>query len=85
MQRCLKEAQAILYKYGIDPKTDPDNIVVISSQLHWFTRTNVHHSTVGAIIKLVDEFPYWDKEENIRNTLRLLRTLFYMIDNNMLP
>lgn len=72
-------AQAILTSLNIDRYNDPDNLVSVSTKMHWYIHTDLYYSAVNGIVN----FAYGlggDKEDNVRRALRFMKLLIQIAD-----
>ena len=72
-------AQAILTILNIDRYNDPDNLLSVSTKMHWYIHTDLYYSAVNGIVN----FAYGlggDKEDNVRRTLRFMKLLIQIAD-----
>lgn len=64
----------------IDRFFDEDNIVQVSTKMHWYMHTTLYHDSVYAILLIADQWPLGDKSYNVRIALGAIKTLIETID-----
>ena len=75
-------ARSILRSVGIRYVSDPDNLVEVSTKMHWFMHTKVYYSSVNAIIGYANSMD-GDKEKNVRMALKLIKKAIQIIDSGL--
>lgn len=83
-KRNADPARKVLLAAGIDPKTDPDNLVSISNKLHWFIHNDLYVLGVNIVFEGVQEYSSRINpdalEKNVRFTLGILSGLIQSAD-----
>ena len=78
-------ARSILEAVGIDPATSPENLVEVSTQMHWFMHTSVYTTSINTIIGFAYNLSSKQEEQrtNVSLTLTLLGNLIRTIDQGV--
>lgn len=79
--RGAERARNILESLGISVYTDPDNLVTVSTTMHWYMHTDIYCIAVNSLIELVYEYSDENKEYNVRWMLKTIKAVIQMIDS----
>ena len=75
-----KPAQMILEDVNIDYNNDPDNLVKVSTKFHWFIHNKPYYTAVNVIVSFAYGLSEDQKEENVRRSLRLIKSVIQFLD-----
>lgn len=75
-------ARSILEAVGIDPRTSHENLVEVSTQMHWYMHTTVYTTSINTIIGFAYNLSSAPRAQrtNVSLTLTLLGNLIETID-----
>ncbi len=75
-----KPSWPILKKANINRFYDEENIVQVSTKMHWYMHTNLYHDSVYGVLYIAYQWPLGEYSCNVRFALGTIKVLIEAID-----